>query len=81
MSAFFVVASFGLVVLLMFKRESIRQIQFTKISSSEMGTKLREYRLTWQRLGGIGLLWVLMRRCGYIVGIAAEWGQNFDIWR
>ncbi len=41
MSAFFVVASFGLVVLLMFKRESIRQIQFTKVSSSEMGTKLR----------------------------------------
>ena len=40
MSAFFVMASFGLVVILMFKGQSIRQIQFARISSSEAGTRL-----------------------------------------
>ncbi|KAL6717388.1 hypothetical protein ACLMJK_005303 [Lecanora helva] len=40
MSAFFVLASFLLVILLMFKGETIRQIQFARIASSEAGTKL-----------------------------------------
>lgn len=40
MSAFFVLGSFGLVVLLMFKGESSRQMQSTRIASSEAGAKL-----------------------------------------
>lgn len=40
MAAFFVVGSFALVILLMIKGESIRQIQFARVSSSESGTKL-----------------------------------------
>ena len=40
MSAFFTLGSFLLVVLLMFKGESIRQIQFARIASSEAGAKL-----------------------------------------
>lgn len=39
-SAFFVLGSLGLVLLMMFKGESIRQMQFARITSSKIGAKL-----------------------------------------